>query len=88
MDIKVRWTKRAWITLNEIYSYHAAISEQGARHLLKRLLNTAKTLSIFSTAGRIETDLKHPISLSIDRCRQALQINLSNRESRFGSHYS
>jgi hypothetical protein len=62
MDIKVRWTKRAWITLNEIYSYHAAISEQGARHLLKRLLNAAKKLSIFSTAGRIETDLKHPIS--------------------------
>jgi len=48
---------------------------KNAFHLLHRRTN------------RNRSEAPH-LSLSIDRCRQALQINLSNRESRFGSHYS
>ena len=56
--IKLIWLPKAFADIERIYNWHSIHSQQGANRLLKRIFTTADTLSVFPTAGRIESHLQ------------------------------
>ena len=56
--IKLIWLPKAFADIERIYNWHSVHSQQGANRLLKRIFTTADTLSVFPTAGRIESHLQ------------------------------
>lgn len=56
--IKLIWLPKAFADIERIYNWHSVHSQQGANRLLKSIFTTADTLSVFPTAGRIESHLQ------------------------------
>ena len=57
--IKLIWRPKAWAKVELIYAHHAAISQQGANRLLRRIFEAADTLATFPMSGKIEPYLQH-----------------------------
>ena len=57
METSIIWTERALATLDSIFEFYKEKSEYCAVKIINRLYHSARTLTIFPTAGVIEPSL-------------------------------